>query len=242
MWAGCCGFSRPSRSPGAWRSWFPADPGPPAEDAPRRASRPRVSQGLTFVFHPISLFRGDMMTQRSDPSTAALWARFRFSVVGSLLSAPPAPGELKVALGLLAEKTWTHPVSGDDVRFAVATIERWYYTARREKDDPVGVLRRTVRKDCGKVSLTAEQIEHLRRQYDEHKHWTYQLHYDNLAAAVKAKPSMGPLRSYCPVGRYMRARGLVRKPRPRPQSRPGEVLAAQRRASREVRSYEAEYV
>ena len=26
------------------------------------------------------------MTQKSDPSTAALWARFRFSVVGSLLS------------------------------------------------------------------------------------------------------------------------------------------------------------
>jgi putative transposase len=100
-----------------------------------------------------------MMTQKSDPSTAALWARFRFSVVGSLLSAPPASGELKVALGLLAEKTWTHPVSGGEVHFAVATIERWYYTARREKDDPVGVLRRTVRKDCGKVSLTAEQIE-----------------------------------------------------------------------------------
>jgi len=57
------------------------------------------------------------MTQKSDPSTAALWARFRFSVVGSLLSAPPAPGELKVALGLLAEKTWTHPVSGGEVRF-----------------------------------------------------------------------------------------------------------------------------
>jgi transposase InsO family protein len=183
-----------------------------------------------------------MMTQKSDPSTAALWARFRFSVVGSLLSAPPAPGELKVALGLLAEKTWTHPVSGDEVRFAVATIERWYYTARREKDDPVGVLRRTVRKDCGKVSLTAEQIVHLRQQYDDHKHWTYQLHYDNLAAAVKAKPSMGPLRSYCTVRRYMQAHGLLRKPRPRPQGRPGEVLAAQRRESREVRSYEAEYV
>jgi putative transposase len=183
-----------------------------------------------------------MMTQKSDPSTAALWARFRFSVVGSLLSAPPAPGELKVALGLLAAKTWTHPVSGDEVHFAVATIERWYYTARREKDDPVGVLRRTVRKDCGKVSLTAEQIEHLRQQYNDYKHWTYQLHYDNLAAAAKAKPSMGPLRSYCTVRRYMQAHGLVRKPRPRPQDRPGEVLAAQRRESREVRSYEAEYV
>ncbi len=182
------------------------------------------------------------MTQRSDPSTAALWARFRFSVVGSLLSAPPAPGELKAALHFLAAKTWTHPLSGNEVRFAVATIERWYYTARREKDDPVGVLRRTVRKDCGKVSLAAEQVAYLQKQYDDHKHWTYQLHYDNLAAAVKAKPAMGTLRSYCTVRRYMQAHGLVRQPRVRPKGRPGEVLAAQRRESREIRSYEAEYV
>ena len=135
-----------------------------------------------------------------------------------------------------------HPVSGAEARFAVATIERWYYTARGEKDDPVGVLRRTVRKDCGKVSLTAEQIEHLRQQYEDHKHWTYQLHYDNLAAAVQAKPAMGRLRSYCTVRRYMQAHGLVRKSRPCPQGRPGEVLAAERREKREVRSYEAEYV
>jgi putative transposase len=183
-----------------------------------------------------------MMSQESNPSTAALWARFRFSVVGALLSAPPAPGELKAALGLLAEKAWTHPVSGDEVRFAVATIERWYYTARREKDDPVGVLRRTVRKDCGKVSLDAKQIEHLRQQHEDYPHWTYQLHYDNLVAAVEAQPDVGRLRSYCTVRRYMQAHGLVRKPRPRPQGRPGEIVAAERRERREVRSYEAEYV
>ena len=68
------------------------------------------------------------MTQTSHRSTATLWARFRFSVVGSLLSAPPARGELKAAIDSLAEKTWTHPVSGRDVRFAAVTIERWYYT------------------------------------------------------------------------------------------------------------------
>jgi putative transposase len=183
-----------------------------------------------------------MMTQKSDSSTPALWARFRFSVVGTLLSAPPEKGQLKTALQSLAAKIWTHPVSGGEARFALATIERWYYKARREKDDPVGVLRRTMRKDCGKVSLTAEQIEHLRQQYDDHKHWTYQLHYDNLTAAVEAKPAMGRLRSYCTVRRYMQAHGLVRKPRMRPQDRPGELLAARRRESREVRSYEAQYV
>jgi putative transposase len=183
-----------------------------------------------------------MMTERSESSTAALWARFRFSVVGSLLSSPPPQGELKAALGLLAEKTWAHPLSGGEARFAAATIERWYYTARRAKDDPVGVLRRTVRKDRGKVSLAAGQVTHLRQQYDDHKHWTYKLHYDNLATAVKADSELGPLRSYSTVRRYMQAHGLVRQPRQRPHGRPGEVVAAERRETREVRGYEAEYV
>ena len=139
------------------------------------------------------------MTQTPHRSTAALWARFRFSVVGALLSSPLARGELKAAIGTLAAKTWTHPISGRDVRFAAGTIERWYYTARREKDDPLSVLRRAVRKDCGKVSLAPALAELLFNQYQDHQHWSYKLHYDNLAALVKADPSLGPLRSYSTV-------------------------------------------
>jgi transposase InsO family protein len=182
------------------------------------------------------------MTKEPNRSTADLWARFRFSVVGLLLSSPPARGELKAAIRSLAAKTWTHPVSGRQVRFAGVTIERWYYKARREKDDPVSVLRRAVRKDCGKVSLAPGLAEHLFRQYRDHPHWSYQLHYDNLAALVKADPSLGPLRSYSTLRRYMKAHGLVRKPRPAPKGRPGEARAAHRRQTREIRSYEAEYV
>lgn len=182
------------------------------------------------------------MTKPPKNSTAASWARFRFSVVGSLLSSPPARGDLKAAIRLLAEKTWTHPVSGRDVRFATVTIERWYYTARNEKDDPVSVLRRAVRKDLGKVSVAPALAECLFNQYHDHKHWSYQLHYDNLAARVKADPSLGPLRSYSTVRRYMQAHGLVRKPRPLGKGSPGEVRAARRRETREIRSYEAEYV
>jgi transposase InsO family protein len=182
------------------------------------------------------------MTSKKLPTTAALWARFRFSVVGSLLSSPPARGELKAAIRSLAAKTWTHPVNGRDVRFAAVTIERWYYRARREKDDPVRVLRRAVRKDCGKVSLSSALAEQLFQQYREHPDWSYQLHYDNMAARVKADPSLGPLRSYSTVRRYMKAHGLVRKPRSVPKGRPGEARAAKRRETREIRSYEAEYV
>src|SRR3990172_1069657 len=164
------------------------------------------------------------MTKQPDSSTAALWARFRFSVVGSLLSSPPARGELQAALQALAAKTWTHPVNGRQVHFCPVTIERWYYKSR-QKDDPIQVLRRAVRKDCGKVSLTGPLIQQLAQQYDAHPHWTYQLHFDNLAAAVKAHPSLAPLRSYCTVRRYMQAHGMLRKPRARVKGRPGEIQA-----------------
>jgi hypothetical protein len=112
-------------------------------------------------------------------------------VVGSLLSSPPARGALKTAIHGLAAKTWSHPVTGRDVQFSAVTIERWYYTARRRHDDPVGALRRAVRKDCGQVGLAVALAERLHLQYREHPHWSYQLHYDNLAAVVKADPALG---------------------------------------------------
>jgi transposase InsO family protein len=182
------------------------------------------------------------MNKEIGQFTATLWARFRFSVVGSLLSSPPARGELKTALELLAGKTWTHPVTGREVRFSAKTMERWLYRARRERDDPVGVLRRAVRKDRGKVSLKPDVMESLANQYHDYPHWTYQLHYDNLKALVKSKKVLGPLHSYSTVRRFMVAQGMVRKPRLKPKKHPGELLAALRREQREIRSYEAEYV
>ena len=181
------------------------------------------------------------MTKNPTQSTATLWARFRFSVIGSLLSAPPPRGELKAAIQSLAEKIWTHPVNGQDVQYATTTIERWYYKARNEQEDPVRVLQRAVRKDSGKVSLGSQLAEHLRGQYRDHPHWSYQLHYDNLASAVKADPSLAPLYSYSTVKRFMQTNGMLRKRR-QPKGRPGEERAARRRENREIRSYESEYV
>jgi putative transposase len=182
------------------------------------------------------------MTQTHPSSTGALWARFRFSVVGPLLSSPPARGALQTAIRSLAAKTWSHPVTGGDVRFADVTIAHWYYTARRQRDDPLGALRRAVRKDCGKICLAASLAEQLHFQYGDYPHWSYQLHYDNLAASVKANPTLGRLPSYSTIKRYMQAHGLVKKPRLRPSERPGEARAEQRRQTREIRSYEATHV
>jgi transposase InsO family protein len=182
------------------------------------------------------------MTKHPIQSTSVMWARFRFSVVGSLLSSPPPRGELKAAIESLAAKTWTHPVTGRDVHFAAKTIEGWFYRARHEQDDPVGALRQAVRKDSGKVSLKPALIACLTKQYHQYRHWTYQLHYDNLTALVTADEELGPLLSYSTVRRYMVAQGMVRKPRLKPKRRLGERLEAQGRQRREIRSYEAEYV
>jgi putative transposase len=182
------------------------------------------------------------MNPQSLSTPSAAWAHFRFAIVGSLLSAPPSRGDLRAAIAALANKTWTHPITLRDVHFSAKTIERWFYRARRERDDPVGVLRRAVRKDCGKVSLQPELVEYLARQYHDYRYWTYQLHYDNLKAQVEREKHLGPLPSYSTVRRYMVSQGLTRKPRPAPKSRPGELQAARRREQREIRSYEAAYV
>jgi putative transposase len=180
------------------------------------------------------------MTQTQPCSTGALWAQFRFSVVGSLLSSPLKRGTLGSAIRTLSEKTWSHPVTKRDFRVAAGTIARWYYTALRQSDDPVGALRRVLRKDCGSISLAPAIAERLQLQYRNHPDWSYQLHYDNLAALVKADPSVGQLRSYSTVKRYMQAREMAR--RPRISGRPGETRSDERRQTREIRSYEAEYV
>jgi putative transposase len=62
-----------------------------------------------------------------DPLKRDRWARLRFSIIGPLLAAPPAAGELQAALTLLAVKRWRHPLSGLEVCFGKSTLERWYY-------------------------------------------------------------------------------------------------------------------
>jgi putative transposase len=65
------------------------------------------------------------------------WARFRFSVIGPLLAAPPDRGELQEQLEKLSRQKWHHPISGQRVQFGLSTIERWFYRARNAKRDPV---------------------------------------------------------------------------------------------------------
>jgi len=183
------------------------------------------------------------MTDLHKPSTHERWSHLRFSVVGPLLAAPPAPGELRAQIQELAEKTWLHPVTGEPTRFGFSTIERWYHKARGSKTDPVGVLRRRLRSDSGRQPTLGEALRTaLLAQYAAHKSWSLRLHYDNLSAQVAADPEVGPLPSYSTVHRYFQAHGLFRRRRITADDPASRHRAQDRLDEREVRSYEAEYV
>lgn len=170
------------------------------------------------------------------------WAHFRFSVIGPLLAAPPARGELQARLQELAARQWRHPVSGEWTRLGRSTIERWYYRALRAQD-PVGQLRRKLRADQGThPSISPALAQRLAVQYREHPQWSYQLHADNLAAWLQEQPQSGPAPSYVSVRRFMKAHGLIKRPRRGPAHSPGARQAEERFSAREIRGYESEYV
>jgi putative transposase len=171
------------------------------------------------------------------------WAHLRFSIVGPLLASPPARGELQSQLEGLAAKQWLHPVSGQSVRFGVSTIQRWYYTARAERQDPVGALRRKIRRDEGQPQvINPELAQLLEAQYAAHQRWSYQLHVDNLRAVSAAESRYGRMPSYSSIVRYMKNHGWVRKSMCRGKTTLGLERAQVRRSSREVRSYEIAHV
>ena len=175
----------------------------------------------------------------TDPLKRDRWARLRFSIIGPLLAAPPAPGSLQAELVQLATKTWRHPVSGSDVAFGVSTLERWYYAARRA-NDPVAALKDRLRGDIGRFpSLTPHVIETLTTQYREHPGWTAQLHFDNLCAALKGRDTA--IASYPTIRRYLKARGMFRQSRPK-RATAGALAARDRLERLEVRSFEVDHV
>ena len=178
------------------------------------------------------------MNTITDAPKRDRWARLRFSIIGPLLAAPPAQGELHGALRLLAAKTWRDP-SGLDVCFAASTMERWYYAARRA-NDPVATLRDRVRDDVGRFpSMTPQVIDTLTTQYREHPGWTVQLHVDNLRAALKDSDTV--IASYPSIRRYLKANGMFRQAQPK-RATAGALAARDRLERLEVRSFEVDHV
>jgi putative transposase len=182
------------------------------------------------------------MAGAKDGSTGERWAHLRFSVVGQLLAAPPPKGQLHAELERLAARSWQHPVTDEPVRFALSTLERWYHRARRERRDPVGVLRRKVRTDAGTQQVSGAIRETLRTQYGAHPSWSVKLHYDNLRALAAQRAELAPPPSYSSIRRLFRSQGWRKRRRLSSRDTAGAERAEARLAAREVRSYEAEYV
>ncbi len=151
------------------------------------------------------------MSSDDDPLKRDRWARLRFAIIGPLLAAPPAAGDLQVALAELAARAWRHPSTGLEVRFGASTIERWYYAARGATD-PMAVLRNQIRSDIGSFpSVAVQAAEALRAQYLAHQGWTAQLHHDNVRVVLAAISPPVACPSYPSVRRYLKAQGLTRK-------------------------------
>src|SRR5450759_2581572 len=181
------------------------------------------------------------LSDNNDLPQRDRWARLRFAIIGPLLAAPPADGDLSAALNALVAKTWRHPFTGLEIRFGCSTIERWYYAAKRA-GDPVLALRNQVRRDIGRFpSLSANAVQALSAQYGEHPGWTAKLHADNLRVTLATAADDAPCPSYASVRRYLKAQGLVRKRPPRRHT-DGALTARDRLEQLEVRSYEVEHV
>ena len=179
------------------------------------------------------------MSSVSDSPKRDRWAHLRFSIIGNLLAAPPETGQLFGALVALAKRAWRHPQSGLDVHFSAATLERWYYAARRSAD-PLSALKDRCRGDIGRFhSIAPQVIEVLSSQYREHPGWTMQLHLDNLRAALASSDCHLP--SYPTLRRYLQAHGMFRQARPK-RATAGALAARDRLERLEVRSFEVDHV
>jgi transposase InsO family protein len=184
----------------------------------------------------------DINKKNDAVSQQAAWARFRFGIIGPLLSAPPDNGELKPALKALSEKEWKNPITGLPVKFSVPTLERWYYRAKRDAD-PVGVLRTKRRSDASiSRKLNAELKIILQNQYRDHPSWSCQLHLDNLRAIIKKMPEFGDSPSYSTLYRHMKANGLRKHRAIKQRHTTGALIAQEKLENREIRSYEVDHV
>ena len=105
-------------------------------------------------------------------------------------------------------------------------------------------LRRKIRSDQGgHPALSSKVRELLTAQYRQHPNWSYQLHTDNLAVLIEKDPTLGAaVPSYASVMRFMKDHGLIKRPRRGPVHSPGAQATEHRIETREIRSYESEYV
>ncbi len=113
----------------------------------------------------------------------------------------------------------------------------------KKSRDPIEILRVKRRSDASQSRVLSLEVKNaIKNQYREHPGWSYQLHRDNLAVIAKQFSPPVEKISYSTLYRYMIAQGLRKKRVVKQKNTAGAVMAAERLASREVRSYEVDHV
>jgi putative transposase len=82
-------------------------------------------RGMLYGAHHARYGSGAGMTERGGLRVHERWAQLRFSVIGQLLAAPPAPGTLRGELAKLAARVWRQPLLGHPVRDGLSHNELW---------------------------------------------------------------------------------------------------------------------
>lgn len=166
------------------------------------------------------------MTHKRPRDAAHQTGLFRFHILADLLARPAEPGAQAEALRELSRKTFPDPVSGEERRFSIRTLERWLRDARGAERINESLQPR-LRSDRGKQrALTDNHKNTLLALRTENPKWDAALLSDNLRHAGIE----GPAPSYSTVLRYLKSQGYFPMKRHR------------RKADREVRSFEAEFV
>ena len=185
---------------------------------------------------------GKTEQKNAKTSKSRAWGEFRFSVIGQLLASPPETGKLEETIVELSEKSWTHPITGSSRKFSFSSIERWYYTALKNNNNPVNGLQKKTRSDRGNGRAISEEIKTvLKKQYSDYRHWSYKLHSDNITSRMRqAKQEGAP--SYPTVRRYLQSIGCYKEKYNRNKNRVGYKKSLYKKDHFEIRGYENEYV
>ena len=148
-------------------------------------------------------------------SKRATWFALRSPSATLALAAPPPAGQLRAEIEKLAAREWRHPITGAPIRFSFSSMEHWYYQSLifRQRNDPVGALRRKVRTNADRqIAMNDAVRQALLAQYAAHRSWSITLHRGNLAALAR-DADLRPIPSYATIRRFFKANGLEKRRR-----------------------------
>ena len=143
------------------------------------------------------------VTTTSDArKNSVLWGEFRFAVVSLLIISHIDQGQINSEIQQLSDRTWKHPISGEDVRFGFSTVERWYYRALIAGSNPIAALGSPRSDEGSHRALPNDGYAYLHSQFRTHRQSGYQQLYNKLDEFAK-KRCWKSLPHYSTVRRYL---------------------------------------